>query len=556
MSPEELKQLIELCWLLVCAGLVFFMQAGFACLEAGAVRHKNSINVAIKNIVDFCVAFPVFVVIGYALMFNPTIGGFVGEPILFLKGISSADMAKFLYQVTFCGTAATIVSGGVAERCRFLAYMLISGGVSAIIYPLFGHWAWGGGWLMQMGYVDFAGSSVVHMVGGGVALAGILVLGPRSGRFGPNGESNRIPASSMPLVALGVLILMFGWIGFNGGSAPLGPNTASIIVNTLMAGCVAGVTALLFTWAYGGLAAIDMVLNGLLGGLVAITACAHCLPVTAAAVVGVLAGVVLVGSTIMLEKLRIDDAVGAVPVHFFCGILGVLCVAIFGTIDSGVIPSGYTRLGFLGLQALGVTVCATWSIALGWLLWMLVGYITKVRVDKLEEEVGLNFSEHMFEDAIHDLTLAVQRVSSSRETPDIGALDNVRDSEVAALVQAIKSLVGRTAERMKNMEQWSHKVDDVKKSLGVQSSQGVEAASRAARELLQVGQTLDHVLKYLREHQAAHSLFPVLADLITSVRRQLQDLTQSLPDTVESWNSVQQAAGRLNHIHLALAGGK
>lgn len=249
--------LVQTGWTLFAGALVLLMQAGFACLEAGAVRHKNSVNVALKNVVDFCAAAAGFFVVGYGLMFGASHGGMVGSPHWFLAvpGGGEPDYVKFFFQVTFCGTAATIVSGGIAERCRFLPYLLVSIVVSILIYPLFGHWVWGGGWLSVRGYHDFAGSSVVHMVGAGVTLAGIQVLGPRLGRFTADGRARALPSSSMPMMALGVLILLFGWIGFNGGSGPLGASSGLIIVNTLMAACFGGLGALLLVVTVDGVSA-------------------------------------------------------------------------------------------------------------------------------------------------------------------------------------------------------------------------------------------------------------------------------------------------------------
>ena len=240
-DPSVLAGQIQTLWLLTSAALVLFMQAGFCGLEAGTVRHKNSINVAIKNVVTLCVSFPMFYVIGYSMMFGADHHGLYGTPVPFMADRPVSELTpRSCSRLAFCATATTIVSGGVAERCRFLPYVLVIFAMSFAIYPLFGHSVWGGGLLAKAGYHDFAGSSVVHMCGAGVTLAGIQVLGPRHGRFGADGKPRPVPASSMPLVALGVVILVFGWIGFNGGSAPLSERTALIVANTLLAGCIGG----------------------------------------------------------------------------------------------------------------------------------------------------------------------------------------------------------------------------------------------------------------------------------------------------------------------------
>lgn len=563
----ETNDLIQTGWTLVCAALVMFMQAGFACVEAGSVRHKNSINVAIKNVIDFCISFPGFFIVGYALMFGATNSGWVGKPTYFLTDLPANKWAFFFFQVTFCGTAATIVSGAVAERCRFFAYMLVSAGISVIIYPIYGHWVWGSlsgatlpdgtlskGWLEAMKFHDFAGSSVVHMLGGGVALAGIQILGPRHDKYELDGSARMIPASSMPLVALGVFILMFGWVGFNGGSAALGPMSGKIITNTILAGCVAGVMALLTTWALNGVASIEIVLNGLLGGLVAITANADWVSPTGAFMIGIMGGVTTVVATLLLDWMKLDDAVGAVPVHFFCGILGIVCTAVFCE-QANLTAMEITRTQFLSIQCGGAAVCAVWAYLTGLILWTLVGYVTKARVEPLEEQVGLNYSEHKIEDAIHDLATVVSRVT--REGPEVGLppFDNVRDSETAALVNAIRALVERVGEQLRGVVRNAGRLEEVRLALIDQQSQGKDMFQRMMGDLNQTDQSLEQVVKYLGDNKAANSLFPVLLDLVARLRQQIQRLAQSLPNSAASWDTVQNLTGRLNQIKTQLVSG-
>jgi len=392
-SLESVSIDLQSLWTLLCAALVLFMQAGFCCLEAGSVRQKNSINVAVKNVVDLCISFPAFFVIGYALMFGSDWFGLVGTPVPLLMNLDSGELTGFLYQAAFCATAATIVSGGVAERCRFMPYLMVSAGVSLIIYPLFGHWVWGGGFLGRIGYHDFAGSSVVHIVGAGVTLAGVQVLGPRQGRFAPDGRSLPIPPSSMPMVALGVMILMLGWIGFNGGSAPLGRSTPEIVTCTLLAACFGGTGAMLLGWALRGLAQVDLVFNGLLGGLVAITAGADAVGIQAASAIGFLGGLSVVLGSWALERLELDDAVGAVPVHGVAGAVGILATGLFAR-SSVLAALDLDRFEFVAVQCLGLCVCLAWSYYGGWVLWNAIGAFTQLRVGELEERLGMNFSEH------------------------------------------------------------------------------------------------------------------------------------------------------------------
>lgn len=559
------NELVQTGWMLVCAALVLFMQAGFACVEAGSVRHKNSINVAIKNVIDFSIALPGFMILGFALMFGATQGGWIGEPKLFLAGVPTDKLAFFFFQVTFCGTAATIVSGAVAERCRFFAYCLVSAGISIIIYPIFGHWAWGSfgglegsgpGWLEKLGYHDFAGSSVVHMLGGGVALAGIQILGPRYDKFEADGKPRKIPASSMPLVALGVFILMFGWIGFNGGSGPLGPMTGRILTNTMLAGCVAAVMALLATWAFQGVASIEMVLNGLLGGLVAITANCDVVTPQASMLIGLLGGVVTVSATMLMDHLRLDDAVGAVPVHFFCGILGIVCTAVFCE-PSFLEGAKLTRMHFLGIQAFGAAVCAGWAYLTGLILWQVVGYVTKTRVEEIEEQVGLNYSEHKIEDAIHDLATVVSKAARDGTEEGFPAFDNVRDSETAALVAAVRTLVERMADQARNVVRNAGRIEDVRLALADQQIHGKETFQRVMGELNQTDQSIEQMIKFLSDNRQSHSLFPVLQDLAMRLRRQVQHAAQTLPGSAASWDSVQQVTQRLQQIKSQLLpGGK
>jgi ammonium transporter, Amt family len=380
-------------WTLACGAFVMFMQAGFTCLESGSVREKNSINVAVKNVVDLCVSFPSFFLVGYAVMFGADWRGLFGAPALFLSNLESSELTSFFFQAAFCSTTATIVSGGVAERCRFLAYVLLTAAVGVFIYPVYGHWAWGKGFLHAVGFHDFAGSSVVHMVGAGVALAGIQILGPREGRFDATGRAVAMPGSSMPTVALGVMILLFGWIGFNGGSAPLGTQTPQIIVNTVLAGCCGGLGAMLLAWALRGLAPVDLILNGILGGLVAITACADVVTLTSAGAIGVLGGMAVVAGCELLERLELDDPVGAVPVHGCAGIVGILSTGFFAHADALALLH-IERGRLIQAQIFGIVVCFLWSYGAAYFTWKAVGRLVPLRVGSVEESVGMNFTQH------------------------------------------------------------------------------------------------------------------------------------------------------------------
>ncbi|WP_019569205.1 ammonium transporter [Thioalkalivibrio sp. ALE11] len=393
MQPQEA---VDLLWILICAALVFLMQGGFTALEAGMTRTKNSINVATKNLADFTVAALMFWGFGFALMFGGSMGGWVGSEHFFMQwdGHSPDFVAFFIFQTMFCVTAATIISGATAERTRFMGYIAITLVVAGLIYPLFGHWSWhDAGWLTSLGFVDFAGSTVVHSIGGWVALAALLIIGPRRGRFDDQGRPVHIPGSNLSLSVLGTLFLWIGWFGFNGGSTfALNEDVPGIIANTLVAGAAGGAGALLLTWWRFRSHDITTLINGALAGLVGITAGAHAVNAAEAVVIGAIAGAVMVGARHLLLKWHIDDAIGAVPVHLAAGIWGTLAVALFG--DPVQLATGLGFWSQLGVQALGVAAAGLWAFGLGYLLLRLINRHTPLRVSPDDEDQGLNVSEH------------------------------------------------------------------------------------------------------------------------------------------------------------------
>ena len=397
------KNSLDILWLLLCAGMVFMMQAGFLCLEAGLTRAKNSINVAIKNLTDFSIAVILYWAFGFALMFGTSNGGFIGTNHFFVgyKGdISSWSAAFFLFQLMFCGTAVTIISGAVAERTKFGAYLIVALIVAAFIYPVFGHWAWGGaydggldGWLARQGFIDFAGSTVVHSVGGWVALAILLVVGPRKGRFPENQAPQRIAGNNLPLSMLGILFLWFGWIGFNGGSTfAMNDNVPMIITNTMLAGGAGAVIGLLMGRLLYEYYVVELVMNGALAGLVAITAASHAVNGLSAVVIGAIGAIVMSIAQRLMERLRIDDAVGAVPVHAVAGVWGTLAVALFA--NPGTLTPGFSRWEQFQVQLLGVAVCFLFAFGVTYLFLSLINRIFPLRVSPEAEDIGLNIAEH------------------------------------------------------------------------------------------------------------------------------------------------------------------
>ena len=402
--------LLDVFWILFSASLVFLMQPGFMCLESGLTRSKNSINVAVKNLADFCFSVLGFWAIGYALMFGTSRMGLLGESGFFFSFDQGPfPVAFFFFQVMFCGTATTIFSGAVAERMRFSSYLVIAGILSVAVYPVFGHWAWNGletgtltGWLGRRGFVDFAGSTVVHSVGGWVALAALLVIGPRKGRFPTQGPPREITPYNLPLSILGVMLLWFGWFGFNGGSTlTLDGSVPAIIAKTTLAASAGAATCIFYTWFKTGLPKVTALINGSLGGLVAITANCHVVSSVDAAVIGAVSGFVCIFTEQALIQLKIDDAVGAVPVHLGCGVWGTLAVALFG--DARLLGTGLGGWAQLSIQVQGIF--AAFMVAFFFPYFIIRGLdrIWPLRVTDAEEEHGLNVSEHGATTELHDL---------------------------------------------------------------------------------------------------------------------------------------------------------
>jgi Amt family ammonium transporter len=420
-TVDELARGINTVWVLVTAFLVFFMQAGFALVEAGFTRSKNTVNILFKNLVDFLFATVAFWAIGYALMFGEG-SPFFGMTGFFLAGTEGdkagvPGLAFWLFQLVFAGTAATIVSGAMAERTKFKAYLIYSAVISLLIYPIFGHWVWGGGWLAEMGFLDFAGSTVVHSVGGWTALVGAMMLGPRIGKFNKDGSANVIPGHSAALGTLGVFILWLGWFGFNPGSqlAAIGSSAdviSLVAANTNIAAAAGGLAAMFAYWMRSGKADLGMTLNGVLGGLVAITApCAFVTPL-ASVIIGLIGGLLIVVAVPLLERLKIDDPVGAVPVHLVNGVWGTLALGLFHA-ESGLFTSGQTTQ--IIAQVIGVVACGVWTALTAAVMFYGIKAVVGLRVSAAEEEAGLDLEEHgssAYPDLVPEAALASTPVTS------------------------------------------------------------------------------------------------------------------------------------------------
>lgn len=407
-ATAQLQQSLDTVWVLIAAFLVFFMQAGFGMVEAGFIRAKNTCNILTKNFLDFCMASLGFFVVGYALMFGDG-NGFLGTRGWLLMGLDERVgnlplFAFWLFQAAFCGAAATIVAGGMAERMNFKAYLIYSFLISAFVYPVIGHWVWGGGWLAGMGFMDFAGSTVVHTTGGMAALIGTILLKPRLGKFGIDGKPRAIAGHNIPLASLGVFILWFGWFGFNPGStlgvSNGGADIARVAINTNMAAALGGIAAMATVWMRFGKPDLSMAMNGALAGLVGITApCAFVEP-WAACVIGLTSGIIVVLGVELLDKLQIDDPVGAVPVHGMCGIWGTICVGIFGRQALGLPNEGFIYSGNpmqLGIQMVGSVATVVFVLAGMGLVFKLIDLTIGLRVRRDEELRGLDIGEHGME---------------------------------------------------------------------------------------------------------------------------------------------------------------
>lgn len=397
--------MLNLLWMLLCAGLVFLMQAGFMCLESGLTRAKNSINVAVKNFADFGISVALFWTFGYGIMFGTSQAGWFGTSDFFpsAQADRSSTIAFFIFQAMFCGTATTIISGAVAERLKFSAYIIIAILVSGIIYPLFGHWVWNdAGWLKQLGFFDFAGGTVVHIVGAAVSLATLILVGSRQGRFDSSGKANKIQGTNLPFAVLGALLLWVGWLGFNGGSTlELNEQVPGIILNTLLSGVAGMLTATLYSqWRHGRIE-VEELINGSIAGLVAITPCCNVIATPLAVIVGVTGAIVAHLVSQSLKRWGIDDAVDAVAIHGGAGIWGTLCVALFGQLE--LITTGLNRIAQLGVQLLGITVVCFWAFGFSWLLLKLLNSFFVLRVSFEAEELGLNVSEHQAKTDTYEL---------------------------------------------------------------------------------------------------------------------------------------------------------
>lgn len=428
----------EFTFLFICTALVLFMQAGFVCLEVGLIRSKNSTSVAAKNLIDICISFVLFWFVGWGIMMGSSAAGILGTNGYFFDTTDPKVMVYFCFSAVFCGTSATIISGAVAERIKFDGYLIIVCLVSALIYPFFGHWAWNDhGWLKGLGFIDFAGSTVVHSIGGWLALISVIIIGPRHGRFGENRIS--MGGGNLPLSVAGTFILWFGWLGFNVGSA-LKPTDQSgqILINTLLAPASGGVTALLITSLLHTRISLPTMMNGILGGAVGITASCNMVGISAAISIGFVSGVLVYLGEQLLEKWEMDDVVAAWPVHGLCGIWGTLAVALYGNTSFLLHQS---RIDQISIQVLGIAVAVLWSAGIGGLvLWIINAFFYELRVGIATEDKGLNSAEHGM---VTEVEMLNQEMNELEDLLKITKEQNVAETGSASDMELTRKLATR-----------------------------------------------------------------------------------------------------------------
>ena len=440
---ESVKSFVDTLWVIDCAILVFIMQAGFMCMETGLSRHKNSINVALKNAADFGFAVVIFWLFGFGLMFGKSFNGYFGTDLFFFKTDQAEYMTYFVFQAMFVATAATIVSGAVAERMKFNGYLIITIIATGIIYPIVGHWAWSSsylnnidatrqllavtgqvkttGWLTDIGFVDFAGSTIVHSVGGWIALSAVLILGPRIGKYS-DANKGKFTGSSFPLAVLGTLILWFGWFGFNGGSnGAMDEAVPLILINTFLAASFGLLTGLGISFALFKKPDPYYVILGPLAGLVAITAGCNSMTSVTSIFVGIIGAVVAIFVNEFLNKFEIDDVVGAVPVHLAAGVWGTIAVGLFSDLE--ILGTGLTRLEQIKVQFIGIVSIGVFSFFGSYILLKILNYFYPLRVSPLHEELGLNIAEHNATSVEHDLITILEKQSESGDLTIRGPQD-------------------------------------------------------------------------------------------------------------------------------------
>jgi len=460
---ETVKSFVDTLWVIDCAILVFIMQAGFMCVESGLSRHKNSINVALKNAADFGVSVVVFWLFGFGLMFGKSFNGFFGTDLFFFATDVSEYQTYFVFQAMFVATAATIISGAVAERLKFVGYLAMTVFATGIIYPIVGHWGWSSsylgeamnkGWLAAIGFVDFAGSTIVHSVGGWIALAGVLILGPRIGKYS-EANKGKFTGSSFPLAVLGTLILWFGWFGFNGGSnGGMDEAVPLILINTFLSAAFGLLTSLIISFLVFKKPDPFYVILGPLAGLVSITAACNSVNSIVAIIIGIIGTIIAIIVNELLEKKEIDDVVGAVPVHLAAGVWGTMAVGIFSNLET--LGTGLTRIEQIKVQIIGVVVIGAFSFISSYVFFRVLNYFYPLRVSPIHEELGLNIAEHGAVSVEHDLISILDKQSKSGDLKVRGPQDPFTAGGVIGLYY--NKLMSKLEESEAERNQWRERI--------------------------------------------------------------------------------------------------
>ena len=486
---QSVKTFVDTLWVIVCAILVFIMQAGFMCMETGLSRHKNSINVALKNAADFGVAVVIFWLFGFGIMFGTSYNGWFGTDLFLFKTEKAEYMTYFVFQAMFVATAATIISGAVAERMKFIGYLIITVLATGLIYPIVGHWAWSSsylknldsvsqllvasgqikttGWLTDLGFIDFAGSTIVHSVGGWIALAAVIILGPRIGKYS-EANKGKFTGSSFPLAVLGTLILWFGWFGFNGGSnGAMDDVVPLILINTFLAAAFGLLTGLATSFIMFKKPDAYYVILGPLAGLVSITAGCNSMTSVVAILVGIIGSLIAIFANELLNKFEIDDVVGAIPVHLAAGIWGTLAVGFFSNLE--ILGTDLTRWEQIKAQSIGVGSIGLFSFLVSYVLLKILNYFYPLRVSPLHEELGLNIAEHNATSVEHDLISILEKQSESGDLKIRGPQDPFTAGGVIGLYY--NRLMSKLESSEAQKEKWRNRIsNEVKLAVKVQEN--------------------------------------------------------------------------------------
>ena len=526
---------LDTTWLLFCAFFVMIMQAGFCLLETGLVRSKNSINVAFKNLSDFAIAACMYWLIGFAFMYGESVGGWIGFSF-FAVDHSEINGAWFLYQMMFCGTATTIVGGALAERTSFLAYLILSALVASIIYPIAGHWIWGGvaegeltGRLAQAGFIDFAGGTAVHSLGGWLALAAIMVVGPRIGRFSGANRQYRLKGSNYSTATVGVILLWFGWFGFNAGSG-IGyhENISQIVLNTALAAAAGGLVLTLYRLYRGGKPEIEVAINGTLAGLVGVTAGVHIFSTYDAVFVGMVSAFVYHGAALLLIKYEIDDVISAFPVHGAAGVFGTLVIPFVG--DSSLFPTGHGIFTQFIVQLGGVVSVAIWAFGGGYVMLSFINRFCKLRVPEDAERQGLNVSEH---DAGTELIDLVTDMAAQSASGDFSALVDVEPhTEVGEIASQYNKVLDRIRLEIKTREEAYTQLKEAShfQYIFENTKEGILQLSTDG-QFQQANPAAADILGFASVERLAASIGPFMRDLNYTAEGTGDDLTAILNDT-------------------------